>query len=158
MAQRTAAGAANPNPNPHGWKSWRDIPDSMIPTTSKRDPDNPIYKTRKYVNYRKQQIWFQVCTTRLTYNAIYLNLNLINHFYHHESKLSFLATRFQTVCPSSWKVELLTKLFTTAYGRASHLYYSSTSITSVLWSSNPINWRRSDRLIVKIQSKRSYNS
>lgn len=60
MARRTAAGAANPNPNPHGWKSWRDIPDSMIPTTSKRDPNNPIYGTRKYVDYRKQQIWFQV--------------------------------------------------------------------------------------------------
>ncbi|CAG2173628.1 unnamed protein product [Oppiella nova] len=61
MAQRAmSAGSAHPNPNPHGWKSWRDIPDSMIPTTSKRDPNNPIYGTRKYVDYRKQQIWFQI--------------------------------------------------------------------------------------------------
>jgi hypothetical protein len=60
MSVRTSAGAAHPNPNPHGWKSWRDIPDSMIPTTSKRDPDNPIYGTRTYVDYRKKQIWFQI--------------------------------------------------------------------------------------------------
>ncbi|XP_054156826.1 uncharacterized protein LOC128955202 [Oppia nitens] len=61
MATRLlSAGAAHPDPNPHGWKSWRDIPDSMIPTTSKRDPNNPIYGTRKYVDYRKQCIWYQI--------------------------------------------------------------------------------------------------
>ncbi|CAG2104236.1 unnamed protein product [Medioppia subpectinata] len=61
MAKRTlSAGAANPNPNPHGWQSWRDIPDSMIPTSSRRDPNNPIYGTRRYVNFRKKQIWSQI--------------------------------------------------------------------------------------------------
>ncbi len=46
--------------NPYGWKSWTDIPDSMIPTTSRRDPNNKIYSTKTYINLRKQQIWFQV--------------------------------------------------------------------------------------------------
>ena len=58
-----ASGSVNKH-NPNGWKSWQDIPDSMIPTTSKIDPDNDIYKERHYINLRKKQIWYQVieCT------------------------------------------------------------------------------------------------
>lgn len=52
----------NPH-NPNGWTSWKDIPDSIIPTTSTIDPDNDIYKERHYINLRKKQIWYQVSMT-----------------------------------------------------------------------------------------------
>lgn len=35
-----------------------DIPDELIPTYSKRDPHNQIYKTRRWVNFKKKQILF----------------------------------------------------------------------------------------------------
>ena len=46
--------------NTYGWKSWKDIPDEMIPKTSPIDIDNEIYKTKQYINLRKKQIWYQV--------------------------------------------------------------------------------------------------
>lgn len=52
----------NPH-NPHGWTSWQDIPDSIIPTTSTIDPNNDIYKERHYIDLRKKQIWYQVSMT-----------------------------------------------------------------------------------------------
>jgi hypothetical protein len=67
-----SSAATHPNPNPHGWKSWRDIPDSLIPTSSKRDPNNKIYGTRAYINLRKQQIWMQAMDNTF----IYLTINL----------------------------------------------------------------------------------
>lgn len=36
-----------------------EIPDSLIPTESKRDPGNPVYQTRRWVNFKKKQILFQ---------------------------------------------------------------------------------------------------
>lgn len=33
-----------------------DIPDSMVPTEIKRDPDNKIYKTRRWYDFKKSQI------------------------------------------------------------------------------------------------------
>lgn len=41
------------------WKSWKDVPDHLIPTSSWRDPDNPIYAHPKYVKMRKQQLFAQ---------------------------------------------------------------------------------------------------
>lgn len=35
-----------------------EIPDSMVATSSKRDPDNQLYKTRRWVNFKKKQILF----------------------------------------------------------------------------------------------------
>lgn len=36
-----------------------DIPDELIPRYSKRDPDNQVYRTRAWVNFKKKQILFQ---------------------------------------------------------------------------------------------------
>jgi hypothetical protein len=41
------------------YKRWQDVPDSLIPKTSKRDPENPIYSHPRYINYRKKQIFYQ---------------------------------------------------------------------------------------------------
>lgn len=41
------------------WRTWRDVPDSLIPTTSWRDPDNPVYQSQKFINLRKKQIFYQ---------------------------------------------------------------------------------------------------
>ena len=41
------------------WKSWRDVPDDLIPKTSWRDPDNPVYSHPTFIANRKKQIWFQ---------------------------------------------------------------------------------------------------
>ena len=41
------------------WKTWRDVPDELIPKTSWRDPDNPIYSSQKFINLRKKQIFYQ---------------------------------------------------------------------------------------------------
>lgn len=40
------------------WKSWKDVPDTLIPTSSKRDPENPVYSNPKYIAFRKKQIYF----------------------------------------------------------------------------------------------------
>ena len=42
------------------WKSWKDVPDYLIATSSKRDPNNPIYSNPQYIKLRKQQIWMQL--------------------------------------------------------------------------------------------------
>lgn len=39
--------------------SIHDIPDEMVQTYSKRDPDNKLYQTRRWVNFKKKQILFQ---------------------------------------------------------------------------------------------------
>lgn len=44
---------------PTKYRTIHDIPDELIPTYSKRDPDNQIYKTRRWVNFKKKQILFQ---------------------------------------------------------------------------------------------------
>ena len=41
------------------WKTWRDVPDHLIPTSSWRDPDNPIYAHPKYIKMRKMQLFWQ---------------------------------------------------------------------------------------------------
>ena len=41
------------------YERWQDVPDHLIPTTSKRDPDNEIYSHPNYIKYRKNQIFFQ---------------------------------------------------------------------------------------------------
>lgn len=40
------------------FKSIHEIPDSWVVTKSKRDPDNKIYETRRYMNRKKAQILF----------------------------------------------------------------------------------------------------
>lgn len=40
------------------YHSIDEIPDDLIPRTSKRDPDNQLYKTRRWVNFKKRQILF----------------------------------------------------------------------------------------------------
>lgn len=40
------------------YTSIHDIPDELVPTTSWRDPDNPVYRTRRFVNLRKKQILY----------------------------------------------------------------------------------------------------
>lgn len=35
-----------------------DIPDELIPRSSKRDPNNRVYETRRWVNFKKKQILF----------------------------------------------------------------------------------------------------
>lgn len=44
---------------PTKYRTIHDIPDELIPTYSKRDPDNMLYKTRRWVNFKKKQILFQ---------------------------------------------------------------------------------------------------
>ncbi|RWS23353.1 hypothetical protein B4U80_13397 [Leptotrombidium deliense] len=58
-SRQSSSAAAAPGKEKVLYKRWQDIPDSMIPTTSKRDPHNTIYRTRDYINFRKQQIFFQ---------------------------------------------------------------------------------------------------
>ena len=41
------------------WKSWKDVPDHLIPRTSWRDPDNPVYAHPQFVKMRKQQLFMQ---------------------------------------------------------------------------------------------------
>lgn len=41
------------------WKTWKDVPDSLIPMNSKRDPENAIYSNQTYINLRKKQIFFR---------------------------------------------------------------------------------------------------
>lgn len=44
---------------PTKYYSIDDIPDDIIPRFSKRDPDNDIYKTRRWVDFKKRQILYQ---------------------------------------------------------------------------------------------------
>lgn len=39
--------------------SIHDVPDELVSQYSKRDPDNKIYQTRRWVNFKKKQILFQ---------------------------------------------------------------------------------------------------
>lgn len=48
-------GGSHPKTKYH---SIDDIPDSMIRTYSKRDPDNKVYQTRRWVNFKKKQILY----------------------------------------------------------------------------------------------------
>jgi hypothetical protein len=41
------------------WKTWKDVPDELIPKSSWRDPDNPIYAHPTYIKFRKQQLFYQ---------------------------------------------------------------------------------------------------
>ena len=40
------------------WHTIDEIPDELIQTYSKRDPDNMIYQTRRWVNFKKKQLLF----------------------------------------------------------------------------------------------------
>lgn len=40
------------------YHSIDDIPDELISRTSKRDPENAIYRTRRWVDFKKKQILF----------------------------------------------------------------------------------------------------
>ena len=44
--------------NPHGWKSWKDIPDSALPASP--DPTNGVYETPEYKKIQRKRIWYQV--------------------------------------------------------------------------------------------------
>ncbi|KAH9406997.1 hypothetical protein TYRP_013267 [Tyrophagus putrescentiae] len=46
------------NVNPHGWKSWKDIPDSALPPCP--DPSNGLYETNVYKKLQKKRIWYQI--------------------------------------------------------------------------------------------------
>lgn len=35
-----------------------DIPDSLVTKQPRRDPENPFYRTRRWVNFKKRQILF----------------------------------------------------------------------------------------------------
>lgn len=41
------------------WKSWRDIPDELVVPSSGREVDNQLFKTRRWYDFKKQQIWHQ---------------------------------------------------------------------------------------------------
>lgn len=41
------------------YHSIHEVPDELIKTYSKRDPNNPVYRTRRWVNFKKKQIMFQ---------------------------------------------------------------------------------------------------
>lgn len=43
---------------PTKYFSIDDIPDSMVKTYSKRDPNNMLYKTRRWVDFKKEQILY----------------------------------------------------------------------------------------------------
>lgn len=43
---------------PTKYRTIHDIPDSMVKTYSERDPENMIYKTRRWVDFKKKQILF----------------------------------------------------------------------------------------------------
>lgn len=60
MRALSAAPAAKPNP--HGWKSWKEIPDSALPPCP--DPTNPLYELDQYKNIQKKRIWYQVILTK----------------------------------------------------------------------------------------------
>lgn len=40
------------------YHSIDDIPDEMVRTYSRRDPNNKIYQTRRWVNFKKRQILY----------------------------------------------------------------------------------------------------
>lgn len=44
---------------PTRWHTIDEIPDEMVPQSSLRDPENPLYRTRRWVNFKKKQILFQ---------------------------------------------------------------------------------------------------
>lgn len=52
------------------WKRWQDVPDHLIPKSSKRDPDNGIYADPEYINFRKRQIWFQLPDGKLVWQKL----------------------------------------------------------------------------------------
>lgn len=51
-------GGHGPVLKPTKYHSIQDIPDEMVKTYSKRDPNNPIYKTRRWVDWKKKQILY----------------------------------------------------------------------------------------------------
>lgn len=61
MASRALSSHSVPtkDANPHGWKNWRDIPDSALPKSP--DPTNAVYETEQYKRVQKKRIWYQVC-------------------------------------------------------------------------------------------------
>ncbi|RWS12538.1 hypothetical protein B4U79_17444 [Dinothrombium tinctorium] len=56
---QVAAASSSATAGKKFFKSWKEIPDELIPTTSKRDPHNAIYRHPKYIAFRKKQIFFQ---------------------------------------------------------------------------------------------------
>lgn len=46
------------NVNPHGWKSWQDVPDTALPKCP--DPTNQLYETKEYKTVQKKRVWYQV--------------------------------------------------------------------------------------------------
>lgn len=44
---------------PTKYHSIHEIPDELVQTYSKRDPNNKIYETRRWVNFKKKQILYQ---------------------------------------------------------------------------------------------------
>lgn len=61
-AMRALSAAPAAKPNPHGWKSWKEIPDSALPPCP--DPTNPLYELDQYKNIQKKRIWYQVILTK----------------------------------------------------------------------------------------------
>ncbi|KAI2801515.1 hypothetical protein RDWZM_008497 [Blomia tropicalis] len=57
-AIRSLSSVPSSNVNPHGWKSWKDIPDSALPKCP--DPTNGIYETDTYKKLQKKRIWYQI--------------------------------------------------------------------------------------------------
>ncbi|KAH9418565.1 uncharacterized protein LOC113789438 [Dermatophagoides pteronyssinus] len=57
-AMRALSAAPAAKPNPHGWKSWKEIPDSALPPCP--DPTNPLYELDQYKNIQKKRIWYQM--------------------------------------------------------------------------------------------------
>ncbi|KAF7488524.1 hypothetical protein SSS_05118 [Sarcoptes scabiei] len=45
-------------PNPKGYKSWKEIPDSELPKSP--DPTNPLYDTPGYKRIQKKRIWYEM--------------------------------------------------------------------------------------------------
>lgn len=43
---------------PSKYRTIDEIPDELILKTSKRDPDNAVYRTRRWVDFKKKQILF----------------------------------------------------------------------------------------------------
>jgi len=58
MASRALSSVPSKNVNPYGWKGWRDIPDSALPSCP--DPTNGLYETDLYKRVQKKRIWYQI--------------------------------------------------------------------------------------------------
>lgn len=51
-------GGHGENLRPTKYFSIDDVPDDMVKKYSKRDPDNLLYKSRRWVDFKKKQILF----------------------------------------------------------------------------------------------------